>query len=60
MIPDDLDWMVWSCLTHKRNRATLHEVEEYWSLVDLWDTWRALDIVDALEKEAYDLAKEGT
>jgi hypothetical protein len=50
--------MLWAVITHERNHATLHEIEEYWSIDDLWDAWRALDIVDAMTKEAYEQARD--
>jgi hypothetical protein len=37
-------------LTHERNRSSLQELEEFWSLDDLADFHDALDVWDELER----------
>jgi len=45
-------------LTHERGRATLQEIETYWSLDDLISAHLALDVVDALEEAVARKQKE--
>lgn len=39
-------------LTHERNMATLSEIEEKWSIMDLLDANVALDLVDELQRKS--------
>ena len=48
-IPAGLDWFVWRVLTHERNRASLAEVENEWSLDDLLTAHLAFDVHDELQ-----------
>jgi hypothetical protein len=38
-------------LTHERNRASLREIEEWWSLTDLAEAHLALDVHDELAEK---------
>jgi hypothetical protein len=49
---------VWRVLTHDRSNATLREVEEHWSLVDLVNANLALDVHDELQRLSYEQSKK--
>jgi hypothetical protein len=57
-IPEGLNWFVWRVLTHDRSNATLREVEEHWSLVDLVNANLALDVHDELQRLSYEQSKK--
>ena len=42
---------MWRVLTHERNRASLAEIEEKWSLADLAAAHLALDVHDELAEK---------
>ncbi len=42
--------MIWRCVV--RRVATLHEIEQYWDICDLYDANEALDLVDESERIA--------
>lgn len=43
---------MWRVIVHERAPATLQEMETHWSIEDLASAHLALDVVDALEREA--------
>jgi len=43
---------VWRVATHERNRASLCEIQERWSMTDLIDAHLALDVHDELAFQA--------
>lgn len=57
-VPEGLNWLLWGILTHKRNRATLHEIETHWSLDDLLDAHLALQVHDTAEILAANRSQE--
>lgn len=50
-IPEGIDWAIWRVATHERNRASLAEIQELWSLEDLIEAHLALDVHDELARK---------
>lgn len=42
---------MWSVLTHERNRATLREIEQDWSIDDLLDAHLAIQVHEQAERQ---------
>ena len=51
-IPAGLDWEVWRIVASPRMGATLKEIREDWSLLDLLDAHITLDLLDDAEARA--------
>lgn len=48
---------MWRVLTHERNRASLAELEEKWSIDDLFDANLALEVATELENKMHQEAE---
>lgn len=51
-MPAGVNWFVWRVLTHSRMRATLEEIEQYWSVEDLVDANLLVNTFDELDRIA--------
>jgi hypothetical protein len=49
-VPEGIDWEVWRVVSSTRFSVSLEEVETRWSMLDLWDANRVLDMFDELER----------
>lgn len=55
--PNNVDWWIWRPVIRKI--ATLEEIENHWSFIDMLDAHEALDIVDEMEMYASKQASKG-
>ena len=51
-IPDFIDWNVHRIASSNRYSSSLKEVEEDWSIDDVWDANVVLDLYDEAERKA--------
>lgn len=45
-----MDWEVWRVVSSPRFTVSLREIEQEWSLEDLWDANRVLDAFEKAER----------